>query len=79
MTAIFAFSQDCSTLSNTNEMADFRLMSSSTRSIACRQVGLRIVLHFSVPLSGPAIHQALQTGFDTAATDERCVDLGCLC
>jgi hypothetical protein len=26
----------------------------------------------------PAIHQALQTGFDIAATDERCVDLGCI-
>ena len=29
--------------------------------------------------SGPAIHQAPQTGFDTAATDDRGAALACLC
>jgi hypothetical protein len=29
-------------------------------------------------ISGPANHRALQTGFDTAATDERGADLACI-
>ena len=37
-----------------------------------------VLLEAEVKISGSANHRALQTGFDTAATNERGADLACL-